>query len=260
MLKEALEFIFNSANIAANPVPSMRMTGARQRIVTLNGFDTEEELEAPRISRTANTLNSAALLIERFKGELPTVYLGESGVHAMLDDEDRLEDVRMNFELSDQYNVLLELKHGVSQKDLVKILRTKLAGCVSHENFLSIVRQLEFDVNRGSRGEVQHTKESLGRTVEKNVRAKAGEMPEELRITLPLFSIPHDIPTEITLVCAVTIDIDNEKISVETTGDSLIRERKRVLGSIADRLQQVLPEDAKLVFGSFVNTNNSVVL
>lgn len=249
MLKDALEFIFGQANNAANPTPSTRMLGPRTRIVSLEGEESTETLEPPLVKRTAETLGCVGELSEKY-GKAPAAYVNESGITVVLDNEDRLEAVRMQFQFSDPYKALLSLEDGMAQRALVKVLRTTLAGCVDHEGFLAIVRQLEFDVNRGARADLKHTKESMGRSVEKEVRANAGEMPEEIRIVVPLFTVPHDVPTEITLMCAVTLDIDNERIGIAPTGDSLAREQKRVMTEIVSRLDALMPDESLVVFGT----------
>lgn len=250
MLRDALEFIFKTAHDSVDPKPHFRKLGPLTRVVTLAGKETVEGIEAPRIDRVAEDLGSIAVLIDEFGGVKPTVFISEGGIQVVLDDDDRLEKVTMQFEQSDQFLVLRSLAAGVSQPTLVRTLRTKLAGCVGNENTLAIIRQMEFDVNRGARGNVQHTKESLGRSIEKEVRTKAGELPETLRVVVPLFSVPHDVPTDITLECAVSIDIENEKIALEPTGDSLIREKKRIMSVIAARLAESVPEGTVVVFGS----------
>ena len=250
MISEALEFIFGKAEEAANPRPESYKLGKRRRIVTLAGEQHEEEIEPPKLSRRAHSLDSVATLTEEFSGEVATAFVAEDGIKVILDDDDRMETVVMSFEHSEQFNELCRLANGETQRKLVKILRTKLAGCVNNDLFTAIVRQLEFDVQRGSRSDIQHGGESLGNSVEKQVRAKAGEMPEEIRVTVPLFSVPHDVPTEITLTCAVTLDLDNQRIEIEPTGDSLLREKKRILQEIIGTLDSRMPEKAAVVFGS----------
>lgn len=250
MLKDALDFIFAKSQESANPVPSIRSLGRRRRVVTLRGVETEEMIEPERLQRDASTLESVAALSERFGGEKLTAFVGSESVCVVLDDDDRVETVDMQFCYSPQFLTLGQLRDGVDQKTLVKTLRTKLAGVVANEDFLKIVRQVEFDVARGSRGEVSHQKESLGRSVEKQVRANAGEVPETIRVVLPLYSVPADVPTTISLDCAVTIDMDSERIAIEPTGDSLSREKSRVAAEIVDRLAGMMPEGALVVEGS----------
>lgn len=249
MIAEALKFIFDKADKSVNLVSTVRKTGPRERVVLLAGEETVETVERPLVQRTSLTLDAVALLTTNFKGDRPSAYVNESGIAVILDNDDRLERVEMEFLLSDQYQAFVKLADGLDQRRLIRSLRTSLAGCIDHANFVQILRQLEFDVNHGSRSDVHHGQESLGRKVEKEVRAKAGEMPEEIVIRLPLYKVPHDVPTIIELKCAVTMDIDNEQISIEATGDSLSRESKRVMTDIIGRLDGMMPEECLVVFG-----------
>lgn len=249
MLAEALKFIFDKAVESVDPTPKVRQTGPRSRVVTLAGQTVVETIEKPTMTRIVHTLDDVSRLISEFGGKKPTVFVEEDGIICVLDDGDRLEKVLMQFELSDQFRVFEKLKHGLQQRELVRILRTSLAGCVEHNEFLKIVRQLEFDVNRNARGSVSHTKESLGRSVDKEVRTKAGDMPEEISVRLPLFKVPHDIPSEMVLQCAVTLDIDNEKIAIEPTGSSLSAERNAVMLNIVNHLDGIVGEKVTVVSG-----------
>jgi hypothetical protein len=249
MLKDVLEYIFETAREDANPKPHMIPTGPLTRMMIMKGQAEDVVLQAPSLQRTAHTLTSVVQLVKTY-GDYAAVYVYEKGIEVILDDSDRVETVVMQFELSDQFKALMELKHGVVQKKLVRALRTTLAGCVGREDFLQICRQIEFDVNRASRGEFSNTKESLGRSVEREVRAKAGEMPEEVFVTVPLYSVPHDVNTNITLQCAVMLDIEAETIALEPTGNSLMREKKAVIDAIAAKIKDDLGEDAIVVAGS----------
>lgn len=249
MIAEALKLIFDKAEQSVDPTPKVRHIGPRTRVVTLAGKMIEETIAKPTLTRIAHTLDDVARLIEKFHGESPTVFVQEDGITVILDDDDRLERIEMLFELSDQFAVFMQLATGKQQRELVRVLRTSLAGCIEHNDFLQIVRQLEFDVNRGSRGTVSHTKESLGRSVNKEVRANAGEMPEQISVRLPLFKVPHDIPSEMVLQCAVTLDIDNERIAIEPTGSSLSAERHRVMSGIVEHLDAIVGEDVTVVSG-----------
>lgn len=250
MITEALEFLFGKSDEFANRKPQVEKLGPRKQAVTLNGNREIEILDPEPLVRIADTLGSVATLVNEFGGDKPTFYVNHEGVAVVLDDCDRVERVSMKFQESVQFATLKQLESGRDQRTVVRLLRTTLAGCVDHNEFLGMVRQLEFDVNRGMRADVQHTKESLGRSVEKEVRSRAGEMPESVRVRVPLFTVPHDINTTIELECAITLDIDNEKIAIEATGDTLERERKRVLLDIIGHLDSLVGDNAVVVFGS----------
>lgn len=247
MLRDMLEFLWKQSEEARNPAPHVLDLGARDRLVTLNGTQSYIKKDPPRCSRSLSSLESVAVLLSKHGTENAVTYVDFDGISGFLDDEDRIEQFMMNFESSAQIQALNLCGSGMTQRGLVRVLRTSLAGCVRHESIVPLVRQIEFNVDRGSRSELKTNSESMGRSVEKQVRAKAGEIPDELRMTLPLFSVPHDMVTDIEITCAVEIDMDAEKISLIPTSDSLERERNRVVGEIRERLASLVPEGRGIV-------------
>ena len=155
------------------------------------------------LAHDAHTLGSIADLIRQFGGEKPTGYVAPGGVRVVLDYADREERVDMSFEKSPQAIALEKLAGGVSQKELIKALRTDLAGCFPAETFLPIVRNLTFNGATSAHADRQHGRDSLGSTVDRNVAANAGEIPETLRFKFPLYTVPHDVVTDVDLECAI---------------------------------------------------------
>lgn len=249
MLAELFTFLFEKAETYSNPEPHIRKLDARTQVVTIRGAQYTEVLDPKPMTRYASSLASVVALTEKY-GKEPTVYLGHTGINVVLDESDRQEFVLMRFVQSEPLRTLTSLDQGVTQKQLIRILRTTLAGYVSQDSFLEVMRQLEFDVSRGGRSEIQASKESLGRSIEKEVRAKAGEMPETINVRVPYFSIPSDIKTWLMLECAVTVDIDSETVSLTTTGDCLAREQEAALNDIEDFLRGELSEDTLVVRGT----------
>lgn len=250
MLREALDFIFTRADEAANPKPIVRKVNPRLRKVYYAGIAEDEEVDRPLAKHKLNTIDSLARFAENFGQDPSVLYLAEDGIKLVLDDADRQEMAWMGFEYSPQFTAMMGLQNGLSQKALVRTLRTVMAGCVRNDDIIKIIRQIEFDVNRGSRSAVSHTQESMGRSIEKQVRAQAGELPEEIRFVLPMFSTPADVNTDIELVLAVEIEMEAEKIALTPTGNSLQRERQRVMGEIFHKLESVMPEKVVIVEGS----------
>ncbi|MDM4015812.1 hypothetical protein [Roseiconus lacunae] len=249
MLRDALEFVFSKADESTNPRPHIIQTGRRKVLRVLNGKVDETEIERPSLIREVETLRDVMTLVATFKGSEPTIFVSEERIDVVLDNDDRLEKVSMRLQHSPQFVALLTLAEGRQQRELVRVLRTRLAGCVDNKDFLSIVRQVEFDVNRGSHGTVNHTGESLGRSVTMEARTKVGEIPEEIIVRLPLFQVPHDLATEMVLRCAVTVEPESQKISIEPTGNVLAVERKRVMSEVIELLESHNDADATIVSG-----------
>jgi len=182
-------------------------------------------------------------------GENAAVYLNLENAEAVLDESDRRESVFIRFHRSRQLNQLNQLAEGVSPKQLTRILVTSLAGCVTNEDFLKIVRQVQFDTMRETKQTNSHSKESLGRKVEKSVAANAGEVPEFLNVNLPMIR-PIGINTSQQIRCAVLIDIDAETIALIPIGSEMDNAEQKTLAVLHDAIS---PGTTASCFGGKTN-------
>ncbi|MEO1526713.1 MAG: hypothetical protein AAFX06_14860 [Planctomycetota bacterium] len=249
MIKDALEYIFKTASRHANRKPEVESPRGRFRYITIDGKREIEELRPVGLEHSSHSLSSINDLIEQFGGDKPTVYVAPDGVRVLLDNNDREEWIAMQFEKSPQALALAKLADGVGQKELIKTLRTDLAGCYPTELFLPIVRNLTFNAGSTAQATREHGRDSLGSTVDRTVAANAGDIPEVLRFQFPLYTVPHDVVTDITLECAIDIDMDSGRISVIPTGDTLAREEKRILNEIVGQLDALVEDKALVVLG-----------
>lgn len=249
MLKEVLEYIFKEAREGANPKPHVENIGKRLQRVTINGMMEDVELPRRGIRRTVATIESLVSLATQFGGEKVTIFCNEVEIVCVLDDDDRTETVTLPLEHSKQFNIFRHLEAGMGQKELVRTLRTSLAGCVQYEDIVPLFRQIQFGVHRGSGGEAGHQRQSLGRSVEMEVAAKAGEIPEEVRVRLPLFTVPGDVNTDIDFLAAIDIDIEKERVCLIPVGDAIADKTQEVIGRLRDRIIDGVGDDVIVVFG-----------
>ncbi len=248
-LTEALKFIFGQAETYADPKPQVRRIGALKQVVTIRGESHEEALEPKSLNHRARTIASLIEIINRFGGEQSVAYVNVDGIVVVLDTATRLETAKLTFEPSPQTLAFDRLKQGVPQYEMVKLLRTKLFGCIDHDGLIDIMKNIEFDVNRGTRGSVNHQKESLGRSVEMEVRAKAGEIPEVVRVRMPLLDVPSCCSTFVAFDAAIMLDAQKELIALEPVGTQLTDEYDRVVGEIMTDLESQVSDKTLVVFG-----------
>lgn len=249
MLKEVIEYIFKEARDGANPRPHVESIGPRAQRVTLNGVMDEFVLPRQTMSRSVTTIESLVALATEFGGNNVTIFCNEEEIVCVLDDDDRTETVRLPLEHSKQFNIFRHLEAGMGQKELVRTLRTSLAGCVQYEDIVPLFRQIQFGVHRGAGGEAGHQRQSLGRSVEMEVAAKAGEIPEEVRVRLPLFTVPGDVNTDIDFLAAIDIDIEKERVCLIPVGDAIADKTQEVVGRLRDRIIDGVGDDVIVVFG-----------
>ena len=235
-LDEALNTIIDLAKTAAGPKLTAIELNDAEKIL----FDGSElhpvKVPAPMLKRTATTLASFSALLDRFGTTLPTVFVGDDAIVAVLDDDDRRELLECPFELSTEVKMLKRLADGIDQKGLVRSLRTALAGCCTNEQIVSVFARLQFRRRNDGTATVEHGRESLGRDVERQVQSPEHELPEILVFRMPLLLQPADIASDVEIRVAVDIDVDHERIALIPIGDSISRQFQQLQRQIAERL------------------------
>lgn len=248
-----MEFIFKQAREGDNPAPYFVELGGRRRLMILKGTSEEIESEPKALTRSVSTIESIASVLRHEEAHDPEVvsqvYVNETGIVAIIDQDDRTERVSMSFEYSSQYLELLKLKSATSQKAFVTALRSHLYGCCSYPDIVNIARKIEFNRTSDGKTSIEHGRESLGRQVEMAVRSVAGDIPEELTFRVNLFAVPSDLNTQVELKFALDIDVSNSTLMLLPTGDNETRERQRVINEIAQRVEQLVPEGTLVVSG-----------
>jgi len=253
MLAELLQLIYDKAESRLHPIPHLRMTGRRTRVVTINGQEKTETIEPEYkpITRYVTSLTSFCELFGAFVENSPTVFVDHNRIIGLPNDADRSQLIVLNMLQSAPLSCLIGLEDGVAQKTLISHLRTVLDGCVMNEQLLATVRSLTFESHRHSRGVVDKTQESFGRSIEQQARTGIEtEIPEKVRVMVPYWDYPSDFVSTLHLECAVSLDFDKETIALEPIGNLLAREQSRVLDEVVGRLSEHLAGEATVVAGS----------
>lgn len=241
MIEQALTFIYRRAHEAANVMPHERIISPRKRGVTLDGVEHVEDIEKPLLQRTVETIESVVQCVNEFGGEKPTVFVDTDGVEVILDDDDRRELVGMSFAASRQYTEFVRLMHGVTQKQIVQSLRTRLAGCVAFDHFIDLMRRMEFSEASEQGGNIQHGRDSLGASVDRAVISKMGDIPEEVGVSINRFAVPHDAACMMEFRAAVVLDTVEKRVALVPIGDEFERAERHAVDIITDELSRQLP-------------------
>lgn len=235
-IADALQLIFDQTSVGQHPKPHVRRLNHREQVVTVNGESVTELLRAPSFDREATSLESFAAQLMAFNAVAQAAYVSHDEVKAVLDDAERDEFLYLFPKPSEAYSKLDRLAAGVSQAELVRELRTSLAGAVSHDELLSVIREIQFDTQARTNAKATRQAESMGRSVEREVRAGAGEIPERVTLSINRFACPVDFNSKIHVECAVNLDLQKETIALIPVDDCLATETARVVSEMAEKL------------------------
>ena len=242
MIREALEFLHGLSTDAQKIEPVE--FGRRQVLVRQpNGQVMEMTKEQPPRMHTVHSLESLTRIL-KYVDDLdgtPMAFIDSDGAYAYFDHSERDDFVTLPFEVSSAMKSLEQLQQWTGQRDLIRVLRSELAGTFDPK-FLAVIRRLDFSRKNDGRGEISHTRESLGRSVEKTVQSQEGDIPDTVPFTFSWLDQPRDIPSRITAVMAVDVDMTNEMFRLLPVGDSIESAQEEVLDEMVARVAEELQE------------------
>lgn len=192
MLAEFVKSIVDLTNKAAS-FREVDLPGGKKRLIqTPTGELREVDIPPDDRVYLAGDLDSLVRLLGDADTD-PIVFVatvpGESRlpVRAFYDKHDRRDSVAMAIGLSNALAALFSLGNWTDHKTVVQTLRDYLYDAAPAD-LIGTMRTLEFNRrNDGSRS-VEHGRESLGRAVENEVKAKNGALPETVQLNLPFFA------------------------------------------------------------------------
>lgn len=148
------------------------------------------------------------------------VFVNADGAYCYFDELERSDHVRLPFVRSRAYDAMLALGEKRDQRTVITMLREQLANCID-PGFLSIVRRLDFKRRNDGANNLQHGRESLGKSVEQVVQSEQGEIPEYITASFPLWNV-RGFASTVTVGYAVSIDIAVEQLSLKPVGEQLV--------------------------------------
>ena len=123
-----------------------------------------------------------------------------------------------------------------SVANINKLLRTQLAGTFDEGKLLPIFKQIEFARSGATTVTKANQRDTMGKLVDNAVKSAAGEIPEFIAFTLPLFT---NIPAEhVRLLFYVEANHDNETIGISPVGDTITSAEAAIVASVIDRLEE----------------------
>lgn len=222
MLTDFLKLIQDTAVKAAGATV-VKVPGD-DRIAYLVNDGKVTHLDLPPPNRNHQLLSVPALVALASEHAEGAVFHNDEKVVLVLDSGDRREFATVKLEKSSAFSRLQQMAAGDSggraftQPQLVRLLRHDLRNA-GVDHVLASIRRVEFKRNGSGKGEVQHGRESMGRSVEAAVQG-VGDIPEFFNATVPVYLTPG-ADFHKTVYCTLEIDSANERFVILPDADSL---------------------------------------
>lgn len=165
------------------------------------------EVEPPLWSRHFKRPDDVVAALSEGSDFSRTTFYDETAIQVVQDDDCRkLTTCPMEF--SPQFQWLKTKSAGAfDQRAFVRLLRIDFRGCLDGApDLLGLVRNLKFTNAGQAVGNIQHGRESLGKSIESQVSGESS-LPEEIRVTVPIWknwNVRQDI------ACAIEIDSQSQ--------------------------------------------------
>jgi len=181
---EAIQKPVREAEQLTKAVAILDSPDPRKKFLVQSGKHEEIAVPPPFRKHLVGSLTDLISYAEKHpKG---VVWHSHSAVVLLLDDEDRRDSVVFPLDISDAWKKLKELDAEMtplSQRDFVRLLRFYLGASPAT---VTTFRKLTFQSQVNAVGEIQKTKESLGRSIEAEVQGTS-DLPEELIFNVPIY-------------------------------------------------------------------------
>lgn len=243
------EFVAKIASLAtaAESVSVTKVDDRKLIIRTGDGYQTWDEAQPP-VNNHVLDLESMHTILDYDGGEHSIVYFGESGVIALIEpDVDRRNRLTIKLSDSPEMIALRILSDAMTQKQIVKILRTALADCVPTQ-IVGELRRLTISRGTSTKGNLAGNRESLGREIEQAARTEAGDLSESFIMSIPLYANP-DFRKHVDVRCAIIVDYETEKLSIVPIGNDLEKARYELLVGVSQAFSQLFDKPPTIVIG-----------
>jgi hypothetical protein len=157
----------------------------------------------------------------------------------------------MNFEPSPEITALeLLAEMTTDAKTLVRYLISNLKDCYADnvQQLVNVLKNYRSSQTYGNRVQISNSKESLGREIENELISEAGELPEQIRFSLPVF-MPFFRDNEndkFTIRCNVFADPQTGQFEIRPMEHDVLFARRAALTSIRDYLISEASEISEL--------------
>lgn len=233
MLKEALQHL-----------QSLSENAARAQIVEVKGvprtrwIDVAGELtpvELPPEDRRYEFF-SIASLCEFLKGAAvrPILFYCQDALFAYLDSETRCEEALLRLNATREYGALLEASAGrqYEQAEFIRLLRVDLG--IAAPELLGVLRNVKWRRNAEGSSELQHGRESLGRSVDAEVTGTS-EIPEELTFEVQMV---EQLKHQVTIEAAIEILVESQTFRLTPLAGQRRRVFDETMAALDEELRQ----------------------
>ena len=152
--------------------------------------------------------------IEGRHGEAnPVVWLGEHSVSVVVNDETRRDVGILSLQVTPQFEALQTRATATwrSQTDMIRLLRLDLADTLPGDStdLLARMRNVRFKSAADGHGNVQHGKESMGRSINAEVLG-VDTLPDDVTLAVRVYAVP-DLRTTQNIRCALDIAVEEQQ-------------------------------------------------
>lgn len=175
-----------------------------------DGVLTEKEVPPPKREHVVNELDSLIRLAVRAKEESksPVLWHCETGVILVWDDDDRREQAAWPLTRSQLWQSIGEVNgRALKQPLMIRLLRFALADAISAPELLDAIRTVKFTRKSDASGEINHGRESMGRSVDLEVTG-AATLPEN--VLLHNVSIYDELSYPLDLRFGLEVNVSEE--------------------------------------------------
>jgi hypothetical protein len=172
------------------------------------------------------------------------VYVGHDKIRVVWD-EDRRDSIEMALPWSEPFALLAkpEALAGLTQRDLIWLLRSTFKGAFAPPELLPTVRSVKFTSAGQAESDIQHGRESLGRKVDAEITG-AGAIPEEVIFRVPVYSdMVDDAGNHFTasVACALDIDLEKQRFTLKPLPDEVAVAKREANAWICERIALACP-------------------
>lgn len=209
---EAIDLIQRTA-VEANQAQMLDIKGCESRYLLLGRDGTVCEQVRPPAQR-AHRLGSFTDLIkfvhhvQAQEQAAPFVWVSFEGCEVICDDKTRWDRAMLPLETTHEFDLLATLSAGelrqFSQRDFIRLLRIDLAACLGADsNLVTLIRNLKQNSAGELDSEIQHGRESMGRSVTDSLRGPS-VIPESVILDVRIFRQP-ECEHRFQIGCAIEI-------------------------------------------------------
>lgn len=253
MIKEAIDLLVGYGRQSKFPLQVNKDDPRAEHFMLEGGEPADFDKPIPPRNHCLSSLEDLIAMALADEGGSLAVFHDEEKVTLILDyDGHRVERAEFDLESADSWlTVTNRLKSGpwLDAKNLIRLLRTDLYGCLPDRELADIVRKVKIEAGQITTGETQRSRESIGREITSKVSTPI-EIPERVTLMVPVYSSLGETD-RYPLGCSVEVDpCRAEPFQLKPLPDEIERVQQLAVQSIGKRLKAGLPETCPCFYGS----------